>query len=100
MAFHMLIPKRIEINDENMNDFIIEKFIRLKALTNIIVSPVKNVNQLDIVLGFSRGRGVIFFVVQLFNLDFIMSANINPDIRQINAPKESQVTGSSIGFIC
>ena len=96
----MLIPKSNEITEENIRDFIIEKFIRLKALTKIIVRPVKNVNQLDIVLGFSRGRGEIFFVVQLFNLDFIMSANINPDIRQIKAPKESQKTGSSIGFIC
>ena len=96
----MLIPKRIEIIDEKIKDFMIEKFIRLKALTNIIVRPVKNVNQLETVLGSSRGRGEIFFVVQLFNLDFMMSANINPDIRQINVPKESQVTGSSIGFIC
>ena len=100
MAFHMLTPKSIEIIDENMKDFTIEKFMRLKVLTNIIVRPVKNVNQLDIVLGFSRGRGDMLFVVHLFNLDFIMSANINPDIRQINAPKESQVKGSSIGFIC
>ena len=99
MAFHMLIPKRIETIVENMKDFRIEKFIRLKTLTNIIVRPVKNVNQLDIVLGSSRGRGEIFFVVQLFNLAFIISANINPDIRHINAPKEIQVTGSSIGFI-
>ena len=45
--------------------------------------------QLDIVLGFSRGME-IFFVVQLFNFDFIISANINPDIRQIKAPQESQ----------
>ena len=96
----MITPKSIEIMDENMKEFTIEKFIRLKALTNIIVRPVKNVNQLDIVLGFSRGKGEILFVVQLFNLDFIMSANINPDIRQINTPKESQLTGSSIGFIC
>ena len=96
----MLTPKSIEIMDENMKDFTIEKFIRLKALTNIIVRPVKNVNQLDIVLGFSRGRGDIFFVVQLFNFDFIMSANINPDIRHINAPQESQNIGSSMGFIC
>ena len=96
----MLIPKRIEIIDENMRDFMKEKFITLKALTNIIVSPVKNANQLDIVLGFSIGRGDIFFVVQLFNFDFIMSANINPDIRQINAPQESQNIGSLIGSIC
>ena len=90
----------IEIIDENMRDFIIEKFIMLKALTNIIVRPVKNVNQLDIVLGFSSGKGDILFIVQLFNFDFIMSANINPDIRQIKAPQESQKIGSSIGFIC
>ena len=96
----MLTPKMIEIIDENMRDFIIEKFIKFKALTNMIVRPIKNVNQLDIVLGFSSGRGDIFSVVQLFNLDFIMSANINPDIRQINAPQESQKIGSSIGFIC
>ena len=85
--------------DENMKDFKMEKFIKLKALMNIIVRPVKNVNQLDIVIEFSRGRGEIFFVVQLFNLDFIMSANINPDSRQMNAPQESQNIGSSIGFI-
>ena len=96
----MLIPKSNEITEENIRDFKIEKFIRLKVLTKMIVRPVKNVNQLDIVLGFSRGRGEIFLVVQLFNLDFIMSANINPDIRQINAPQESQNIGSSIGFIC
>ena len=96
----MLIAKMIEIIDENTRDFKREKFIKLKALTNIIVRPVKNANQLDIVLGFSRGKGEILFVVQLFNLDFIMSANINPDIRQMNAPQESQKTGSSIGFIC
>ena len=95
----MLIPKSNEITEENIRDFIIEKFIRLKALTKMIVRPVKNENQLDIVLGFSRGRGEISFAVQLFNLDFIMSANINPDIRQINAPQESQKIGSSIGFI-
>ena len=100
MAFRMLIPKRIETIVENMKDFRIEKFIRLKTLTNIIVRPVKNVNQLDIVLGSSRGRGEIFFVVQLFNLDFIMSANINPDIRRISAAQESQKIGSSMGSIC
>ena len=96
----MLIPKSNEITEEKIGDFMIEKFIRLKALTKMIVRPVKNVNQLDIVLGFSSGRGEIFFAVQLCNLDFIMSANINPDIRQINAPQESQKIGSSIGFIC
>ena len=96
----MLIAKMIEIIDENTRDFKREKFIKLKALTNIIVIPVKNANQLDIVLGFSRGKGEILFVVQLFNLDFIMSANINPDIRQMNAPQDSQNIGSSIGFIC
>ena len=85
--------------EENTSDLIIEKFIMLKALTKIIVRPVKNEIQLEIVLGFSRGVGDIFFVVQLFSLDFIISANINPDIRQINAPQESQKTGSSIGFI-
>ena len=96
----MLTPKRIEIIDENMKDFKIEKLIRLKALTNIIVKPVKNENQLDIVLGFSSGIGEIFFVVQLFSFDFIMSANINPDIRQIKAPQDNQKRGSSIGLIC
>jgi len=96
----MLIPKRIEISIENIRDLIIEKFIMLKALTKIIVRPVKNENQLEIVLGFSRGIGDMFFVLQLINFDFIMSANINPDIRQINAPQESQKMGSSIGFIC
>ena len=100
IAFHMLVAKTIEIIDENIRDLIIEKFIMLSALTNIIVRPVKNANQLDIVLGFSRGRGDTLFIVQLFNLDFIMSANINPDIRQIKTPHESQKTGSSIGFIC
>ena len=87
------MPKRSEIMDENINDFIKEKFIKLKALTKIIVSPVKNVSQLDMVVGLSIGRGDIFFVVQLFNLDFIISANINPDIRQTNAPHESQNKG-------
>ena len=86
--------------EENIRDFIIEKFIMLKALTKIIVRPVKNENQLDIVLGFSRGIGDIFFVVQLFSFDFIMSANINPDIRHMKAPHDSQKIGSSIGFIC
>ena len=96
----MLIPKSIEIIEENIRDLIIEKFMILSALTKIIVSPEKNENQLDIVLGFSRGIGDIFFVVQLFSFDFIMSANINPDIRQINAPQDNQKIGSSIGFIC
>ena len=86
--------------NENIMDLIIEKFIIFRTLTKIIVSPVKNENQLKIVLGFSRGKGDIFFVVQLFNLDFIISANINPDIRQINAPQASQKRGSSIGFTC
>tara|TARA_Y100001968_G_scaffold269475_1_gene260278 strand:- start:238 stop:522 length:285 start_codon:yes stop_codon:yes gene_type:complete len=94
------MPKRTEIINENIRDFIIEKLIILRALTKIIVNPVKKESQLDIVLGFARGRGDILFVVQLFNLVFIMSANINPDIRQINAPQESQKIGSSIGFIC
>ena len=96
----MLMPKRIEIIEENIRDFIIEKFIMLKALTKIIVRPVKNENQLDIVLGSSRGMGDILYFAHLFSFDFIMSANINPDIRQINAPQESQKIGSSIGFIC
>ena len=96
----MLMPKRIEIIEENIIDFIIEKFIMLKALTKIIVRPVKNENQLDIVLGSSRGMGDILYVSHLVSFDFIMSANINPDIRQINAPQESQKIGSSIGFIC
>ncbi len=86
--------------DENIRDFIKEKFIKFNALTKIIVKPVKKENQLDIVLGFSNGKGDVFFEDQLFNLDFIISANINPDIRQINAPTESQKIGSSIGFIC
>ena len=96
----MLMPKSIEIIEENIRDLIIEKFITLKALTKIIVRPVKNENQLDIVLGFSNGKGDIFLVVQLFSFDFIMSANINPDFRQMNAPQDSQKIGSSIGFIC
>jgi hypothetical protein len=96
----MLIPKIIEIIEENIRDLMIEKFMMLKALTKIIVRPVKNENQLEIVLGFSSGIGDIFLVVQLFSFDFIMSANINPDITQINAPQDSQKTGSSIGFIC
>ena len=96
----MLMPKRIEINEENIRDFIIEKFIMLNALTKIIVRPVKNENQLDIVLGSSSGMGDIFFVDHLFSFDLIMSANINPDISQIKAPQESQKIGSSIGFIC
>jgi hypothetical protein len=100
MAFHMLVPKSIEINEENIRDLIIEKFSMLKALIKIMVRPVKNENQLDIVLGFSSGMGDIFFVVQLFNFDFIISAKINPDIRHINAPQDSQKIGSSIGFIC
>ena len=96
----MLMPKSIEMIEENITDLIIEKFMILNALTKIIVRPVKNENQLDIVLGFSSGFGEIFFDVQLFSFDFIMSANINPDIRQINAPQDSQKIGSSIGFIC
>ena len=94
------MPKRTETIEENIRDLIIEKFIILKALTKIIVRPVKNENQLDIVLGFSSGMGDIFFVVQLFSFDFIMSANINPDIRQINAPQDNQKIGSSIDFSC
>ena len=96
----MLMPNNIEIIEENIKDLNIEKFMMLKALTKIIVSPMKNENQLDIVLGFSRGMGDIFFVVQLFSFDFIMSANINPDIRHINTPHDNQNIGSSIGFIC
>ena len=96
----MLIAKMIEIMDEKMIEFKMEKFMTLRALTNIIVRPVKKESQLDIVLGSSIGRGDIFFVVQLFNFDFIISANINPDMRQIKAPQESQKIGSSIGFIC
>ena len=94
------MPKSIEIIKENIRDLIIEKLMMLKALIKIIVSPVKNEIQLDIVLGFSSGIGDNFFVVQLFNFVFIMSANINPDIRHINAPQESQNIGSSMGFIC
>ena len=96
----MLIPKSNEIIEENIRDLIIEKLMMLSALTKIIVRPVKNVNQLDIVLGFSSGMGDIFFVVQLFNFVFIMSANINPDIRQMNIPQDNQKIGSTIGFIC
>jgi len=96
----MLMPKRIEIIEENIKELIIEKFMMLNALTKIIVRPLKNENQLEIVLGFSNGIGDIFFAVQLVSFDFIMSANINPDIRQINAPQDSQKIGSSIGFIC
>ena len=96
----MLMPKSNEIIEENIRDLIIEKFMMLKALTKIIVKPVKNENQLEIVLGFSSGIGDIFFIVQLLNFDFIMSANINPDIRQINAPHDSQKIGSSTGFSC
>ena len=96
----MLMPKSIEIIEENTSDLMMEKFMMLKALTKIIVRPVKNENQLEIVLGFCSGRGDIFFVVQFFSFDFIMSANINPDIRQMNAPQDSQKIGSSIGFIC
>ena len=95
----MLIPNSIEIIEENSRDFIIEKFIMLKALMKIIVRPVKNENQLEIVLGFSSGIGDIFFVVQLFSFDFMMSAKINPDIKQINAPQDNQKIGSSIGVI-
>ena len=96
----MLVPKSIEIIEEKIKDLIIEKFIMLKALTKIIVRPVKNENQLDIVLGFSNGIGDNFLFVQLFNFDFIMSANIKPDIKQINAPQDNQKMGSSIGFNC
>ena len=96
----MLMPKSIEIIEENIRDLMKEKFIILKALTKIMVRPVKNENQLDIVLGFSSGMGGIFFIVQLLIFDFIISAKINPDIIQINAPQDSQKIGSSIGFIC
>ena len=68
----MLIPKSNEIIEENIRDLIIEKLMMFNALTKIIVRPVKNENQLDIVLGSSSGIGDIFFVVQLFNFDFIM----------------------------
>tara|TARA_B100000700_G_C14736385_1_gene710862 strand:- start:320 stop:622 length:303 start_codon:yes stop_codon:yes gene_type:complete len=100
MALHMLMPKSNEIIEENIKDLIIEKFMMLKALTKIIVRPVKNENQVDIVLGFSSGIGDNFLVVQLFIFDLIISANIKPDIRQINAPQDNQKIGSSIGFIC
>ena len=96
----MLMPKSIEINNENIRDLIIEKFIILRALIKIIVRPVKNENQLDIVLGFSSGIGDILLVVQLLSFDFMMSAKINPDIKQMNAPQDNQKIGSSIGFIC
>ena len=96
----MLVPKSIEIIAEKIKDLIIEKFIMLKALMKIIVRPEKKENQLDIVLGLPRGNGEMFFSVQLFSFDFIMSANINPDIRQRNAPQDNQKIGSSIGFIC
>ena len=96
----MLMPKSIEIIEEKIMDLIMEKFIMLKALMKIIVRPVKKENQLDIVLGFSSGVGDTLFVVQLFSFDFIISANINPDIKQINTPQDSQKIGSSIGFIC
>ena len=96
----MLMPKSIEIIIENIRDFMNEKFIKLKALTKIIVRPVKKENQLDIVLGLFRGFGDNFFVVQLFSFVFIMSANIKPDIKQINVPQDNQKIGSSIGFIC
>ena len=94
------MPKSIDTNEENISDLIIEKFMMLKALTKIIVRPVKNENQLDTVLGFFNGVGDIFFVVQLLSFDFIMSANIKPDIRQIKAPQDNQNIGSSMGFIC
>tara|TARA_B100000214_G_C23598342_1_gene459505 strand:+ start:293 stop:595 length:303 start_codon:yes stop_codon:yes gene_type:complete len=100
MARHILTPKSIDIIKENIKDLITEKFIMLNALTKTTVRPVKNVNQLEIVLGFSKGVGGIFLIVQLLNFDFMMSAKINPDIRQINAPQDSQKIGSSIGFIC
>ena len=96
----MLMPKRIETIEENIRDFIIEKFIMLKALTKIIVRPVKNENQLEMVLGLLRGVGEIFLDAQLFSFVFIMSANIKPDIRHIKAPQDNQKTGSSIAFIC
>ena len=72
----MLIPKRIEIVDENIKDFMIEKFIILNALTNIIVRPVKKVNQLAIVLGFPKGKGDIFSLLHFLDLDFIISASV------------------------
>ena len=61
----MLIPKSIEIIEENIRDLIIEKFMILSALTKIIVSPEKNENQLDIVLGFSRGIGDILSLIHI-----------------------------------
>ncbi len=100
MAFHIAMPKRIDIIDEKIRDFAIEKFIILRALTNIIVRPEKNENQLEMVLGFSKGSGDDFFSVQSRNLLFIISANINPDIKHMNKPHESQKIGSSMGFIC
>ena len=96
----MLMPNIIDTIEENIKDFIKEKFSMLKALMKIIVRPAKNESQLYIVLGFSRGMGDIFFAVQLLSFDFMMSAKINPDIKQINAPQDSQKIGSSIGFIC
>ena len=86
--------------EENIRDLIIEKLMILRTLTKIIVSPEKNENQLDIVLGFSNGMGDIFSVAQLFSFDFMISAKINPEVKQIKAPQDSQKKGSSIGFIC
>ena len=90
----------IDITNENKRDLMIEKFIKINALTKTIVKPIKNDSQLDIVLGLPSGKGDILLFTQLFNFDFMRSANINPDIRQINAPQESQKIGSSIGLIC
>ena len=58
-------------------------------------------HSLNLGVGWSTGNmAKLKNLDQLFNLVFIISANINPDIRQINAPHESQKIGSSIGCIC
>ena len=100
IAFHIDTPNKIEITIENKKDLTKEKLNIDNALMKVIVSPEKKENQLEIVLGFPSGTGDIPFVDQSLNLDLIMSANINPDMKHIKAPHDNQNIGSSNGAIC
>ena len=100
IAFHIDTPNRIETIAEKIKELVKEKLKIVNALMKVIVSPEKKENQLEIVLGFPNGKGDISFDDQSLNLDFIMSANINPDMKHIKAPHDNQNIGSSIEAIC
>ncbi len=100
IAFHIETPNKIETIIEKKKDLLEEKLKIVNALIKVIVSPEKKENQLEIVLGFPNGKGDVLFVDQFLNLDFIMSANINPDMKHIKAPHDNQKIGSSIESIC